>query len=252
MERKTNPISLVMDIDQTLAGGVVEAHMRLYSKRLGLGLSELAIQATKEYRKTFDVPEIIGYRNPEDGSLQEEREANFQAVRAEIRTSPEVHLDLQTLPGSRDGVETLLTTLAEVQDLSYYTVRPHEVEGATKEWLAKHNYPNPEQVVICDTPEDKLRRIIKDLVLSKPEEERGSVLLVDDSLKDLLIAVDAIKNEKKQENEPDYKAGLKHIVLVGFGNTEHLEGTFYPDSGLRVLSLPSWEEQHVADMAARI
>lgn len=246
MEKRDIPIRLALDIDQTLAGGVVEAHMRLYNKRLDLGLSELAIQATKEYKKTFDVPEIMGYRNPEDSSLQEEREASFQAVRAEIRTSPEVHLDLQTLPGSRDGVETLIQTLAKVQDVAYYTVRPHEVAGATKEWLAKHNYPHAENVVICDSPEDKLKRIITDLVLSEPEEARGSVLLVDDSLKDLLSAATVI------EQDPGYREGLKHIVLVGFGNTEHLEGTFYPQTGLRVLSLPSWEQQHVGDLVAKI
>jgi len=246
MGKETNPISLVVDIDQTLAGGVVEVHMHYYNQLLGLNMTDQAIQAAKKFRKTFDVPEIMGYRDPEDPSLREKQEAAFQEARAKIRTSPEVHLDLQTLPGSRDGVETLLTTLAEVQDLSYYTVRPHEVKDATQDWLKKHNYPNPENVVICDSPEDKLKRIITNLVLSKPEEERGSVLLVDDSLKDLNMAAEKIAND------PEYSDGLKYIVLIGFGNTEHVEGTFYPSTGLRVLSLPSWDQQSIEDVVARI
>lgn len=246
MEKRAVPIRLNLDIDQTLAGGVVEAHMRLYNRRLGLNMSELAILAARQYAKTFDVPEIIGYRNPEDATLTEEREANFQATRAEIRTSPEVHLDLQSLPGSKAGVETLLTTLAQVQDVSYYTVRPTEVEEATKEWLRRHDYPNPEQVVICSSPEDKLRKIIEHQVFFLAEEDRGPVILVDDSLKELLQAADVVGQDAA------YREGLKYIVLIGFGDTQHLEGTFYPTTGLRVLSLPSWKQQHLEDVVARI
>lgn len=217
-------VHIALDIDQTLAGGVVSAHMRHYNERLGLGIAAETIEVLdSQYAKTFDVPEIADYRKKdEDG---------FQKVRAEIRTSEQVHLDFKTLPGSIDGALALL----EHASLSYYSVRPAEVEGATREWLRKHGFPNPEDVVICDSHEDKLRRIAVDHLADNPEK---TIVLIDDSHKQLAEAAEAIVAQ-----EPDMKIQFERLLLVGFG--AKFEGAFYPNSGLRTMSLPSWEREHL-------
>lgn len=229
---------IVLDIDQTLAQGVVPAHMRRYNVRLGLGMDDQAIAATEIFTSTFGVPEIINYRQQGEAA-----EVKFQAVRREIRTSPEVHLAFQALPGSVEGVQELL----EVGDVSYYTVRPHEVDGATKEWLAQQGFPNPNEVVICDSPTDKLTRILTDKILSKPEAERGPVILVDDRYAELAEAA-------QQLQDPELKGALRNLVLVGFTLTNEAlrEGSFYPETGLRTLALPSWQKPDVEALKKEI
>ena len=240
---------IVLDIDQTLAQGVVPAHMALYSRKLRLGMDPDAIAQTASYPRTFDVPQILKFRNQvtADGQPDEVRtkkaERIFQKVRAEIRTSPEVHLAFQALPGSVEGVRQLL----EIGGVSYYTVRPHEVNGATKEWLAQQGFPNPEEVVICDSPADKLTRILNDRILSKPEAERGPVILIDDRYEELAEAA-------QQLQDPELKGALRNLVLVGFTLTNEAlwQGSFYPGTGLRTLALPSWQRPDVEALKKEI
>lgn len=229
-------VEVVLDIDQTLAGGVVSAHMGYYNRRLGLGMTADQIRESDGYAKTFDVPQIVSFRNGGNGA----EEAMFQQVRSEIRTSSEVHLDLRELPGSVDGARSLVG----LGDISYYTVRPPEVEDATKQWLANKGFPDPEHVVICSSPKDKLERIIADkLVGQENDGELPTVVLIDDSYKQLAEAATEIV-----QTDPDMRKYMERIVLVGFGlqsPTAEMEGSFYPQSGLRTIALPSWEQAGV-------
>jgi hypothetical protein len=229
-------IHIALDIDQTLAGGVVSSHMRLYNERLELGMAADEIDALDgQFGKTFDVPQIQKYRDV--------NEEGFQQVRSEIRTSKQVHLDFKTLPGSIKGALALVQTAS----VSYYSVRPIEVEVATKEWLKKHGFPNPEEVVICDSHEDKLRKIAADHLAKEPEK---TVLLIDDSFKQLADAAGKITDE-----EPEMKVQFSRLVLVGFGVDHHgiqLEEIFYLKSGIRTIALPSWESEHLKRLTNEI
>lgn len=225
----------IYDIDQTLAGGIVKAHLMYYDPALGLNLTQQEIdKADINYLKTFDHPAIKGYRLTDGG------EPKFQAERHKIRTSPEVHLNLTPIPGSIDGILDMMAH--GIMHGGYYTVRPLEVEPATRRWLENHGYPNHTEVVMCETPQDKLEKIIGNVVL----DASGNVLqgvsrvfLVDDSVPDLTKAALKIAEEK-----PEIAHGLKHLLLLGFGLSEDklMEGSInLAAGGLRTIAFPSWQ-----------
>lgn len=229
----------VFDIDQTLAGGVVLAQTSIYNRELDLGMTIKEEQESGDsdrYPKTFDVPAIQIWR--EGGRYAEER---FKEVRNSIRTSPEVHRNLVLLPGLPEGVMTVTTDY--LMHGGYYTIRPQEVKEATHEWLLNNQLPNAEKVVICDSHEDKVRKILNDFIVG--QEIVTTVVLIDDSIEQLVSAVDQLI-----EKEPDLQKNIEHLVLVEFGKSDgknqyELQGFIYPNTGLRRMTLPSWEKNHV-------
>lgn len=173
MSREQRNVLLALDIDQTLAGGVVQAHLRTYNKDLGLGMSEQEIMhANSTYRKTFDVPQIIEYRA--------KHEDRFQAVRKEVLKSKQVNMDLLPIEGSVDAINLLLSTYAH---LGYYTVRPPEMLDVTKEWLSNNRFPSSQETYITKDHADKIRT-----VSSAGKAMESDPVLIDDSFKDLLEA----------------------------------------------------------------
>lgn len=189
MTREQPKKLIALDIDQTLAGGVVQAHLRSYNRLLGLGMSEREImQANSTFRKTFDVPQIIDFR-----ARHEDR---FQAARKDILKSKQVNAELLPIDGSAEAVTLLLSTYAH---LGYYTVRPPEMLEVTKSWLANHRFPNVEETFITQDHADKIRT-----VNSAGEALESDPVLIDDSFKDLLeVAV--------------FQNILERLKLVGFG-----------------------------------
>lgn len=229
---------LFCDIDQTIAGGVVPVHMDFYNKMLGLGMTPEQISESASYKKTFDVPQIKNYR-----SSGLDYETAFQNAREFIRTSEEVHLNLEKIPGADEGVKQFHDIFGGID---YYTVRPKQVETATKQWLNKNGFVHPENVVICDTPEDKLRKITEKL---KSEDDHGLAFLVDDSVKDLSEAAKKIVIE-----DPNSREQIERVVLIGFGLSENIliESAIYPQTGLRTIALPSWRKPHIDESLTTI
>jgi len=126
----------------------------------------------------------------------------------------------------------------------YYTVRPSEVEGATKEWLAKHDFPDSERVVICESPQDKLRKIVADWLVNTTH----TVVLIDDSMTELIQAAEALVEE-----DPEIKIQLEKLVIVAFGPQKaDLEGTFHLKTGLRTLKLPDWENTNLDTLQSQL
>jgi hypothetical protein len=200
-------------------------------------MTEAEIFESRTSPSTFKVPRIAEFRG-----MGPDAETQFQSVRSEILTSPQVHLGYPELPGSVAGA----WALANVgQDISYYTVRKPEVTDATVEWLQQKGMPSPEQVVICKNPQDKLMRIITDKLIAKEREGETlpTIILVDDGMTQLVEAANAIIRDN-----PVTRQFMEHIILVGFGvsrDTMSLEGAFYPETGLRTLALPNWEQQNL-------
>lgn len=165
---------LALDVDQTLAGGVVPAHIKQYNRDLDLGLTARDEEISEKYPKTFDVPAIQQWRS--GGVWAEER---FQTVRKSIRTSPEVHLNLKSIPESVDGVKYL--TEQELILGGYWSIRPEGLQRTTERWLAQNGYPLPEKTVLCQNHEDKITRLLQITLKKKPTE----VVLIDDNLEEL-------------------------------------------------------------------
>lgn len=228
-ERKPSR-ELYLDIDETLASGVVYRHMRLYNRILKLGMSKEQItEAGSKYRKTFDVPEIISFR-----AQGEENEKCFQQVRSAIRVSKALHRTLEKIHKSQPGV-FILTHATDNQ--GYYTVRPEEMREPTKQWLKRKGFYKDEKVVICTDHKDKLEKILSN---GQPD---SSKILIDDSLDGLVKAATQINGDTKKNNV------LQNLTLVGFGYTqeeisEKYSG-FTEQTGVRLLALPNWETDNV-------
>lgn len=217
-----------IDIDQTIAGGIVKAHLRFYNTALDLQLSEDDLQASsQQYPKTFEVPHIIEYRAKSD-----EHERLFQAARAQIRASEQVNLDLEPIPGSREALDLLLSTYSHA--LQYFTVRPPEIEQMTRVWLARHQFVESESVIICTDHLDKLQKVLRAV---SPDQK---VVLIDDSAKDLLEAATLHAAEN-----PTFTRSLKQLTIVGFGISEasvqQRLKSMGEAIGVQVRCIPQWE-----------
>lgn len=240
---------LALDVDQTLAKGVVKAHLLTYNDWLQLSMTPDQInEADLHHAKTFDVPQIKEYR--ERGRVEE---SLFQEVRNAIRTSPEVHLNCSPLPFATEAVR-FLTADKTIAFKGYYTIRPKEVRNATQKWLKKNNFPQPNRTIICDTHEDKLKKIILDSLFygHKSQLNNTKVVVIDDSFKQLIEAASNLVDKSKT-----WKSLVKSVVIVGFGINQAnkhklLEGVIYPDLGLQTLSLPSWEQSNVEQLISTL
>ncbi|HLB60631.1 MAG TPA: hypothetical protein VJL83_03420 [Patescibacteria group bacterium] len=240
-----------LDIDQTLAGGVVAAHMRHYNQELGLGLSDEEIASYEGvFPKTFDVPAIINYR-----SQGHEAERRFQESRARVRTSREVHRNLTPIPGSfefaraiADQADSHMYPLASVMQFGgYYSVRPHELEGITLEWLLMNNAPHAEETTLCDSPKDKLEKIF--LHWKKPDSDGDLPLFVltDDSFIDLAKAAERLV----EYDYEIYKPLTQRLVIVAYGK-KLLESAYHPITGIRTLSLPTFDASDVNTLKEKL
>ena len=224
MNQEKKNVLLALDIDQTLAGGVVQAHLRTYNRELGLGMSEQEImQANVQYRKTFDVPQIIEYRI--------KNEDRFQSVRKELLTSKQVNMDLLPIDGSVEAIQLLLSTYAHV---GYYTVRPSNMLDVTKTWLANHRFPNAQATHITRDHADKIQTVNVDGT-SKDVQP----VLIDDSFKDLLeVAL--------------FQNILNDLKLVGFGispnEVKNLSNLTNKNIRSQLYGLSDWSLKSVENM----
>lgn len=220
---ESSPI-LTLDIDQTLAGDVVISHLRYYSERLKLGLTEEEIVACRGLAKTFDHSGIAEFRTKD--------EATFQSVREEIRTSADLHKGLPVVGGALEGVRRIIGGGAFVSG-GYYTVRPESLKTATREWLEERGFPDSDNVTICKDHRDKLIKVHGDH-LGRPGKQ--PTFLVDDSYNGLFDAARELVVEGEIDN-------FDNLVLVVF--RADFEVIVDPHTGLRSVGLPSWDENHI-------
>lgn len=223
------------DVDQTLARGIVAAHLKFYNHQLNLGMSEREIrEADSTFASTFEVPRIVDFR-----SQDKDAEDLFQKARKEIRTSEQVHLAFKPMPYSQSGVKQLLQS----GDLGgYYTVRPKEIEKVTKDWLIRNRFPDANLVQICDSPEQKLKLIAENV---KGSDQNSRFVLIDDGIDKLKTAAEALA-----QSSWTYRDLFRQLVIVGYG--PHLGGTIYPDIGIHFTTLPSWRKDAVAGLLNQI
>ncbi|MEP7166681.1 MAG: hypothetical protein ABI758_01730 [Candidatus Woesebacteria bacterium] len=236
MSTRSETPTFIFDIDQTLAGGLMLLHLQHYNRSLSLEMSEAEIlEASQTYAKTFDVPQIIDYRK--------ENEEKFQNERAYLRTSPDLHRALAPIDGAKAGIDMLS---AYASDIRYYSVRPQEVTEATTDWLHVHAFISAAELVICVSPKDKLERVVE--IATKKGTQ---VVLIDDSLKDLLnAAVELAAEASPLVND------FSQLTLVGFGYddpaVQELLANRGESIGIEVCALPSWETGAVMGLIAKL
>lgn len=256
METRTH--TLILDVDQTLNGGLVPVHMEFYNPALGLGMTPEEVAATEQFPSTFTVPQIEQFR-----AQGPEAEAQFQAVRTQIRTSEQVHLNFPPMPEAPEMVRAMIAPqgISQADKFvlgGYYTVRPPVLQNVTEEWLRRNGFPQVEgqpgqearNVVICDTPQHKLEQIIADHILVPNRPSSHGVVLIDDGLDKLIEAAQQLVTEK-----PDMQPAMEQLTIVGFGLSpewEVMHGTIRPDIGLHTLTLPSWQREDVVHMVQRL
>ena len=204
-----------IDIDNTIAGGpdAYKLYIEHHNNDLGLDLSPQLLDTLTSYQSFLKLPQVRAYRR--------EHEARFQASRDSCRTSSSVILSLDMLPDAVTGVQYL----SRFGQVRYYTIRVNQ--EATKQWLTIHQFPDPRNVVFCDSALHKLMSIYQ-LEIRKHEH----IALIDDKPSALIQAF-----EKLMITHPHVARNIRqHVDLIAFGSDD-VKGQ---DSDLRVFALPSW------------
>lgn len=198
-------------------------HLRHYNQIFELGLSDEEITTLSgQYQKTFDVPILQ--------ELRQRDEVAFQQARETVRTSEQVHLELEVLAGA---VEAALLLAAHAAQLGYFTVRPDLVRQATHQWLRNHGFPNPDFVIICTDHGHKILAVLEEAITADQQ-----AILIDDSLVGLMDAA-----EELAAQEPELASELSRLTLVGFAVKAELLPQLIQRGeaiGIKVVNLDSW------------
>ncbi len=206
-----------IDIDGTIAGGpdAYKAYIEHHNNDLSLGLSSQLLDTLSNYQSFLKLPQVRAYRR--------EHEDRFQASRDSCRTSSSVILSLDMLPDAVTGVQHL----SRLGQIRYYTIRVNQ--EATKQWLTAHRFPDPQDVVFCDSALHKLMNVHQ-LEIRKHEH----IALIDDKPSALIQAF-----EKLTITHPHIAEDIRqHVSLIAFG-TDFVK---VQDNDLRVFAVPSWDE----------
>jgi uncharacterized HAD superfamily protein len=207
-----------IDIDGTIAARNVRKFIELCNERFALGLSADILQRRMPYRDFLQLPELI----------ERKEDLAFKRELVWLDLDPQLLVAMRPLPGAID----ILTQLAQRASVTYYTARYSTVwlernapmQQATKEWLAKKQFPSSDAVVFCSSVPDKLTRLAA-VAQTQP------VVLIDDQYQKLLSAfaqLDISTRQVLQEN----------LHLVAFGATSLPEQCY----GLQVDVLPCWND----------
>jgi uncharacterized HAD superfamily protein len=209
-----------IDIDGTIAARSMRKFVQLCNERLALGLSTEVLQRRMFYRDFLELPEM----------LKRKGDPEFQRALAWIDLEPQLLIAMLPLPGAVEGV----TQLAQCASVTYYTARhstarPERnapMEQATKQWLARKQFPCSDAVVFCASVPDKLMRLTS-VAQTQP------VVLIDDQYEKLLNAYAQLQLDKSTR-----QVLQENLHLVAFGATKQPEQC----CGLQVDILPSWND----------
>lgn len=222
MKKGRKEVLFAIDIDGTIAGisGIFGAY---FNRELKLGLSPEEEQKIRWYDSLRKHSAVVEYRKKNN--------EHFLEVYERYREYFPAMLAREVLTGAVKGV----TTLAKWGNIQYITIRfsrdgeiNEQIQAATRQWLRKHNFPNPDNVAFCASFQVKLQLLA--------EQASSPVTLIDDRCSSDLLAC----YEKLIQN-PEYRE-LAHLIreritFVAFGKKELPEDTL----GLHMLALPSWE-----------
>lgn len=281
-EKVAPNLLIALDIDQTLAGRLIQVHLKEYWRLLHSDApeifwqldsgenpkitekdidQEIERQATeKEVKKVFDTEWIKKYRmldindselTTEQKEKKKSREEKFQRARETVRTSQEVHETLESIINANDAINLLLSTVSD--NIAWFTVRPEGVRDYTKTWLENNDYPyvrptEPEHIETLYISADHEDKIIQ--VLTKAAETNSQPMLIDDSLKQLIEAAEAMNKSSKEKSGIAFD--FNELTLVGFGvEPDEKLITKGNELGITVLFLDNWYLNSVVNLISQ-
>lgn len=211
---------IAVDIDGTICVQNVKRYMQVCNEKLKLGI-EYERLATLTYTNFLQQPEVLAYK-------QKWGEEYARLTMGWIDLDPEVLVDVLPIPGAIDGV----CKLAEVGAVTYYTARytsqsietSQAMANATRQWLRKHLFPSPEEIIFCESPQDKLIRIAE-----RSATEDRAVILIDDRYPKLLEVVEILDSRLQEILR-------RYVTLVAFGATSELAECY----GIEVIPFETW------------
>lgn len=265
-----------MDIDQTLANGVVKAHFEYYASKFPKYVEHLAMigKTVDDVRNSFDTESYTHIKHvPGFDAFWDKGDQEFEAARLDLRTDEELHkYNLEKISGATQAVWKLF---AITGGLEYQTVRPNKfvkLDGeqtdvmrvATEGWLGGENKDGADPMVFFPMHTRKPDGNASVIMSGSPAEKLQNILdhqtdlklkvLIDDSLEKLLQA--AINIHQNADNQTLQE--LRKTVLVGFGfDQERLESlkqkyNIPDDFPVTLIALESWSEDNFYNMVGRL
>lgn len=145
---------------------------------------------------------------------------------------PDVMRVHEQIPGALAGVQKL----AQLGNLSYFTVRKatdpdaqRSVQTATREWLVEHQFPLAAHVIFCRSMVHKLLAIAE-----CQKEQNGPILLIDDSWRKALDALQFIEDQDKSIAQ----LLREQLTIAAFG----VQPGDLPDAPVGLIALPDWSQ----------
>lgn len=198
-----------IDIDNTIARDIKNAALRAYLLRaLDMPSDEADLRAW------LQVPENL---------------ARFNQARTDSEKIPEVMSALLPIPGALDGVRQL----ASIGTVIYVTCRVPALYELTLDWLARHDFPTPENAHPCAHYSEKYLWSYK---MSAPDEP---IILIDDNAEGVVRSFQTIAR-----NDPVVAMRLiPRLSVVAFAPKEARWRMTPPP--FPVLILKSWEQDYL-------
>ena len=203
-----------IDIDQTIASGA-KAFATYYLAQLGLERDEQALNCIATYQDVMRLPALVMYCRASATNM-----THFEAMREQAQHCSEIFQQFEVISGALEGTQYL----AELGTVRYHTVRPPEIQEATRQWLVAKGFVNANNVLFSRSSMQKLLQI---------SEVEDASILIDDRYEQVLRAFEQIASGDQHVADL-----LKHrLTLVAFGVSE-IQHTGL----LNIVALPSWQQ----------
>ena len=215
-------VTIGVDIDGTIAGRNLQRFKEACNQEFHLSITPEKLESLN-YWQFINSQEVQQYQEQVGKEVFEE--ATYQ-----IEQDPAMLAILPTFPHAVEG----LRYLRNFGTISYYTVRKHsdpekarQLHKVTREWLASHTFPNPDNVVICQSALAKVVRMHEG-----EADNQNSLLLIDDFVSRILSDFHIVESKDKSLAQ----SLRQRMTLVLFGSN------ITPDTNphLRVTCLPDW------------
>jgi hypothetical protein len=205
-----------IDIDETIASGA-KAFADYYLAQLGLERDEQVLSRITTYEEVMCLPALVAYCRASATNM-----THFEAIQKQARHCPEVFERFEVIPGALENTQYL----AELGVVRYNTVRPPEIQEATRQWLATNGFVNAGTVVFSRSSMHKLLQI---------SEDEGASILIDDRYTQVLHAFEQIASGDQ------HIADLlkQRLTLFAFGVSEI---PAQHTGLLNIVALPSWQQ----------
>jgi hypothetical protein len=213
-------IDVLLDIDGPLADHDQHTLIQLYSEYFKLDISLERRQALHSVSDFEALPETHTFKDAM-GAVK------YDFLMQIIAFDPR-HIEASIVqPSSCEGV----TLLARSMHVSYCTARrgmttawTERVEQATRSWLGRHAFPNPDAVTFCEGPAGKLHYIAESII-----QYPRTIVLIDDLASKLIQAFSSLTAQEQE-------ALAAFFTLAAYGSAQSSE-----QAPFKMIPFLSWE-----------